>query len=262
MVLRMTLFGYVCLKLLTDIALCNIYALSRIPLPYDSACFDLLRICWTILDFVAHFLWLRCTKIQQVWTLYATTFVKGQRNLSTLVYVHCQCPTITTQKSPVQLRPRLSTRRDSLFAAERRSLQEISTVSWYAAPAHAAINRYLLPTGRLAANHPHGAAAVDRWDRRRTDTQPLHTAILLKYLQQFRLCTRRQNDKGVQNTNYGGPHSNSDPLFQYKARPTSWHFIKIHPQLLNFLLTDRKTEKIERKIRNTLWFPLHNLSQT
>ena len=44
----MTLFGYVCLKLLTDIALCNIYALSRIPLPYDSACFDLLRICWTI----------------------------------------------------------------------------------------------------------------------------------------------------------------------------------------------------------------------
>ena len=93
------LFGYVCLKLLTDIALCNIYALSRIPLPYDSACFDLLRICWTILDFVAHFLWLRCTKIQQVWTLYATTFVNGQRNLSTLVYVHCQCPTITTQKS-------------------------------------------------------------------------------------------------------------------------------------------------------------------
>jgi len=40
------LFGYVCLKLLTDIALCNIYALSRIPLPYDR----LFRLAAYLLD--------------------------------------------------------------------------------------------------------------------------------------------------------------------------------------------------------------------
>jgi len=40
------------------------------------------------------------------------------------------------------------------FAAERGRLQQISIDSWYAVPA-----------GRSAANQPHAAAAVDRWDR-------------------------------------------------------------------------------------------------
>jgi len=40
----------------------------------------------------------------------------------------------------------------------------------------AAIDRYLLPTGRSAANLPLAAAAVDRRMDKRTDTGPLHTA--------------------------------------------------------------------------------------
>jgi len=39
------------------------------------------------------------------------------------------------------------------------------------APAHAAIDRYFLPTGRSAANPPAAVAAVNRWDRR-TDRHP------------------------------------------------------------------------------------------
>jgi len=37
----------------------------------------------------------------------------------------------------------------------------------------AAIDRYLSPAEPTAANPPHAAAAVDRWDRR-TDSVPLH----------------------------------------------------------------------------------------
>jgi len=37
--------------------------------------------------------------------------------------------------------------------------------SWYATPAPAAVDRYPLSAGRLAANPPITAAAVDRWDR-------------------------------------------------------------------------------------------------
>jgi len=36
--------------------------------------------------------------------------------------------------------------------------------SSYAAPAPAAIDRYLLPAGRLAANPSASGTAVDRWD--------------------------------------------------------------------------------------------------
>jgi len=39
------------------------------------------------------------------------------------------------------------------------------TDSWYAAPAAAAVDRYLLPARCSAANQPHAAAAVDRRDR-------------------------------------------------------------------------------------------------
>jgi len=55
------------------------------------------------------------------------------------------------------------------------------------APAPAAVNQYLLSTRRSAANPPHAAAAVDRWDRqtdrrtldRFTDPAPRTTRALL-----------------------------------------------------------------------------------
>jgi len=50
------------------------------------------------------------------------------------------------------------------FATERGHLHEISIHSGYAAPAPAAVDRYILPAGRSAANPPHAAAAVDRTD--------------------------------------------------------------------------------------------------
>ena len=57
------------------------------------------------------------------------------------------------------------------FAAERRRLH------YCARSAPTAVDRYLLPAGRSAANPPAAVAAVDRWDRRtdgETDTRPLH----------------------------------------------------------------------------------------
>ena len=39
----------------------------------------------------------------------------------------------------------------------------------------AAVDRYLLPAGRSAANPPHAAAAIDRWDRHTTDGHRTHT---------------------------------------------------------------------------------------
>ena len=49
------------------------------------------------------------------------------------------------------------------FAAERRAA---------GCPAAAAVDRYLLPAGRPAANPPHASAVVDRTDKR-TDAVPL-----------------------------------------------------------------------------------------
>jgi len=43
--------------------------------------------------------------------------------------------------------------------------------------APAAIDRYLLPAGRSAANTLTAVVAVNRWDRRRTDTDGRSTAI-------------------------------------------------------------------------------------
>ena len=51
----------------------------------------------------------------------------------------------------------------STFAAERRRLQ------LKAPSAPAAIDRYLLPIDRAAANTPAAVAAADRWTDRRTD---------------------------------------------------------------------------------------------
>jgi len=64
-------------------------------------------------------------------------------------------------------------------SAERRAaapllLSGVNAGACCTAPA--AIDRYLQPTGRSAANPPHAASALDRWDRhtdRRTDTRPL-----------------------------------------------------------------------------------------
>jgi len=53
-------------------------------------------------------------------------------------------------------------------AAERRARGAVAAeraCSWYAAPTLAAVDRYLLPAGRSAANPPATAAAVERWDR-------------------------------------------------------------------------------------------------
>ena len=49
----------------------------------------------------------------------------------------------------------------------------LSAVACSTAPtaASAAIDRYLLPTGRSAANPPAAVAAIDRWNRR-TDARP------------------------------------------------------------------------------------------
>jgi len=46
---------------------------------------------------------------------------------------------------------------------------------WALAPV--AVDRHVLPSGRSAANPPHAATAVERWDRQtdgRTDARPLH----------------------------------------------------------------------------------------
>ena len=62
--------------------------------------------------------------------------------------------------------------------AARGRLQEISIDSWYAAPALAAVDRYLLHAGRSAANQPHAAAAVGRRNRQmdgRTEEHPTVT---------------------------------------------------------------------------------------
>jgi len=57
------------------------------------------------------------------------------------------------------------------FAAERLAAVTSLLLD---AQRRAAIDRYFLPTRRSAANPPHAAAAVDRWDRQtdgRTDTR-------------------------------------------------------------------------------------------
>jgi len=47
------------------------------------------------------------------------------------------------------------------FPAERR----VAVRRAAGCPVAAAVGRYLLPAGPTAANPPHAAAAVDRWDR-------------------------------------------------------------------------------------------------
>jgi len=54
------------------------------------------------------------------------------------------------------------------FAAERRRLP------YGARSASAAVDRYLLPAGRSAANQPAATVAIDRWDRQ-TDGRPTVT---------------------------------------------------------------------------------------
>jgi len=58
------------------------------------------------------------------------------------------------------------------FAAERWPLQH------GARSASAAIDRYLLPARRSAANPPAAVAAVDRWDRERDGRQTVTLTLL------------------------------------------------------------------------------------
>ena len=73
------------------------------------------------------------------------------------------------------------------FAAKRRCLLH------GARSVPAAIDRYLLPAGRLAANPSHAAVAVSRWDRHtdgQTDGRPTVTQTLFDIL-----CGQRQYDE-------------------------------------------------------------------
>jgi len=72
----------------------------------------------------------------------------------------------------------LGRRRRSISSAgtELSSKPRCGPVLLLGAQRRPAINRYLLPAGRLAANPQHAAAAVDKWTKltdRRTDTRPL-----------------------------------------------------------------------------------------
>jgi len=63
-------------------------------------------------------------------------------------------------------------------ADERWRLHQMSSDSWYAAPA--AIDRYLLPGPALTANPPAAAVAVDRRDRQtdgRTSDRYIYTLL-------------------------------------------------------------------------------------
>jgi len=71
------------------------------------------------------------------------------------------------------------------FAAERRRLRH------GALSAPAAIDRYLLPAGRSAANPPPAAAAAERRDRQadgRTDASPLHRPFSAYYAASVNNC--------------------------------------------------------------------------
>ena len=63
------------------------------------------------------------------------------------------------------------------FAAKRRAAARAAAPLLLGMPAPAAVDRHLLPARRSAANPPHAAQAVERWDREadgRTDARPLH----------------------------------------------------------------------------------------
>jgi len=83
---------------------------------------------------------------------------RRQQQVARRQYTRTQIETESKQE------PRFSAVTLAAFAAELRHLREMSIESWYAAPAPTASDRYLLPTGRSAANQPHAAAAVSRWD--------------------------------------------------------------------------------------------------
>ena len=63
------------------------------------------------------------------------------------------------------------------------------------APAPAAVDRYLLPAGRSAANPPHVAAAVNRWDRRSNRFMSTLLVILCGQCQ-----LKQQNNKKLKTT--------------------------------------------------------------
>jgi len=89
---------------------------------------------------------------------------RRQQQVARRQYTRTQIETESKQE------PRFSAVTLAAFAAELRHLREMSIESWYAAPAPTASDRYLLPTGRSAANQPH---AADRRTDRRTDTVSL-----------------------------------------------------------------------------------------
>ena len=65
-----------------------------------------------------------------------------------------------------------------LFLTRRNTLAPAARAP--AAERRAAIDPYLQPAGRSAANPPIAAAAVDRWDRR-TNTRPFHRPCSVCY---------------------------------------------------------------------------------
>jgi len=86
----------------------------------------------------------------------------------TYTHTHTHCFTFHS-RSAFSLVPRLSTRHCPhllLSAVLRRSAAE-RACRWYAsaAPAPAAVDRYLLPAERSAANPPAITVAAGRWDR-------------------------------------------------------------------------------------------------
>jgi len=63
------------------------------------------------------------------------------------------------------------------FAAERRAAAPLLLAG---RPAAAAVDRYLLPARRSAANSPHAAVAVEWWDGQ-TDARPFRRSCSAYY---------------------------------------------------------------------------------
>ena len=85
------------------------------------------------------------------------------------------------------------------FAAQRRRLQEKSTDSWYAAPAAAAVDRYLLQHPRSAAN-PLLLLSIDGTDRqtdRQTDGRTLDRFMSLTAYYADRACNSSASTPAV-----------------------------------------------------------------
>ena len=100
------------------------------------------------------------------------------------------------------------------FAAERRAVAPLLPSAGVCCTAPAAVDRYLLPTWRSAANPPHAAAVVDRRDRRtdgetdrQTDTRPLHRPAAHTVRQRQLCCqeTFATNNENLITTERPGP---------------------------------------------------------